>query len=633
MFKTIVFILFSTAAALIAQVNPHGRQLRFDCSECHTPQSWKVTEAQMKFRHEQTGFELSGRHKAAQCMSCHKNLVFAGTDKDCRSCHIDPHQSTLGQNCQECHNTSAWKVVDINQRHSRYRLALSGVHNIMECRACHYNSDNFIYSGAPVECYSCHKDEYNASINPQHALMNLATDCTKCHTLRSSGWTAENFIHVPLSLKGAHTTLKCSQCHTTKSVTQECFGCHQDDFNRAKEHKSMGYPQNCIQCHNTAKWEGAQFNHSLSQFPLTGAHAGRACAECHKSGYKGTPIVCSACHQDSYNSSVNPDHRAAGISTDCKQCHNTSAWVPSDFKHSSTGFTLTGAHNTLACSDCHKGTMSGLNKECYSCHKDDFTSAANHVSSGYPQTCAQCHSTASWKPANFNHSLTRFTLTGAHINVSCSKCHTSGYTGTSILCYDCHTANYSASVNPGHQKLSLSTICQDCHTTNAGWKPAQFPVHSKYWVIDGAHSAIAGDCVKCHNGNYNNTPVSCFGCHQADFNKTADPPHLTLAFPMECQQCHTKTAWKPASFNHDGQYFPVYSGKHRGTWTKCSDCHTVSTDYKTFSCLNCHEHNKASMDSKHRGKAGYSYVSSECLRCHPRGSSVRGMIQMHEITE
>ena len=29
----------------------------------------------------------------------------------------------------------------------------------------------------------------------------------------------------------------------------------------------------------------------------------------------------------------------------------------------------------------------------------------------------------------------------------------------------------------------------------------------------------------CHNGNYNNTPNTCFGCHQDNYNNTTNPDH------------------------------------------------------------------------------------------------------------
>ncbi|HKJ01704.1 MAG TPA: hypothetical protein VJ997_04595, partial [Longimicrobiales bacterium] len=67
------------------------------------------------------------------------------------------------------------------------------------------------------------------------------------------------------------------------------------------------------------------------------------------------------------------------------------------------------------------------------------------------------------------------------------------------------------------------------------------------------------------------------------------------------------------------QYFPIYSGKHRGEWNSCGDCHTTPTDLSVFSCLTCHEHNQKDMDDKHKGRSGYVYESGACLSCHPRG--------------
>ena len=54
-------------------------------------------------------------------------------------------------------------------------------------------------------------------------------------------------------------------------------------------------------------------------------------------------------------------------------------------------------------------------------------------------------------------------------------------------------------------------------------------------------------------------------------------------------------AWKPATFDHDGKYFPVYSGSHNGKWNACSDCHTNNSNYAVFSCIACHEHNQTDM--------------------------------------
>ncbi|MDP1993997.1 MAG: hypothetical protein Q8K40_01990, partial [Ignavibacteria bacterium] len=85
----------------------------------------------------------------------------------------------------------------------------------------------------------------------------------------------------------------------------------------------------------------------------------------------------------------------------------------------------------------------------------------------------------------------------------------------------------------------------------------------------------------------------------------------------------TQSAWTPSTFNHDAKYFPIYSGEHNGEWNLCSDCHTSSSNYKAFSCINCHEHNnKAAVDEDHDGVKDYAYVSSECYRCHPKGKDL-----------
>jgi hypothetical protein len=130
-------------------------------------------------------------------------------------------------------------------------------------------------------------------------------------------------------------------------------------------------------------------------------------------------------------------------------------------------------------------------------------------------------------------------------------------------------------------------------------------------------------CSDCHKGNYSTTSPDCFSCHQTDYNATVNPNHQSLGFSTTCTQCHnTNPGWKPASYTqHDSQSFPIYSGKHRGQWNACTDCHSNTSNYAIYTCINCHEHNKTDMDSKHRGQGGYSYTSAACFRCHPRGTS------------
>jgi hypothetical protein len=91
-------------------------------------------------------------------------------------------------------------------------------------------------------------------------------------------------------------------------------------------------------------------------------------------------------------------------------------------------------------------------------------------------------------------------------------------------------------------------------------------------------------------------------------------------FPTTCTDCHSQNAWTPSTFNHDAMYFPIYSGKHEGEWTTCSECHTNSNNYSVFSCLGCHPHsNQSQTNADHNGVSGYQYLSSACYACHPDG--------------
>ncbi|HPG07008.1 MAG TPA: hypothetical protein PKY06_08690, partial [Saprospiraceae bacterium] len=140
------------------------------------------------------------------------------------------------------------------------------------------------------------------------------------------------------------------------------------------------------------------------------------------------------------------------------------------------------------------------------------------------------------------------------------------------------------------------------------WQPATFDHNKTDFPLTGAHTSVA--CAQCHTNGYAGTPTACVSCHQDDYNSTTDPNHKSANFPSDCTACHTTNAWTPASFNHDGQYFPIYSGKHRNVWDACSECHTNQNNYAVFDCIHCHRRDH----HQDRGSAG-------CYECHPRGKA------------
>jgi len=783
----------------------HQQTVGFDCARCHNPESWLVSS--ITEIHRMSRFPLTGAHFTTACTECHKSasdLLFEPLEVDCYSCHEkdyvaakspDHIANQYATNCVECHNINAfsWSGAGIN--HAFFPLNKG---HAIDCAQCHKPGDP--YNSISPDCVSCHLTDYQQALNPNHAAVAFSTQCNECHTL-SPGWSPAEFkshdnqFFPVYSGKHSGEWESCTDCHTNQSdFTQfSCIDCHehnQSDMN--KEHDDVnGYLYNsqaCFECHPKGDSDKI-FNHSLSNFPLTGAHNTVSCADCHTSGYSGTSTTCSDCHIQQYNESVNPNHGTLGLSLDCLNCHTTEPdWIPASFSQHDDYYVLNGAHKTIAnnCFDCHEGNYVDSPNLCFSCHSEEFNQTTNppHLEAGFSTNCETCHSETAWTPANFdhdaqyfpiysgkhlqewgsctechttpsnyqvfscidchehnqpdtdnehlniggyvyesgacyachptgdgddgfNHNLTQFPLTGAHITTSCISCHANGYTGTTTVCSECHSAQYNQTTNPNHQTLGITQTCETCHTTQPDWKPAAFPIHNDFYALTGAHQTIAGNCFECHEGNYTNTPSDCFTCHTSDFNQTANPnhvslgiptscetchttipdwkpatfpihnnyyvllgahqqianncadchegnynttantcfgchetdynqatnpPHASAQFPIECESCHTETAWDPSTFNHDAQYFPIYSGEHDGEWNQCADCHTNPSNYAVFSCIDCHEHNQADMADEHDDVSGYTWNSNACLDCHPNGEGDKSMIKLYRDT-
>lgn len=381
----------------------------------------------------------------------------------------------------------------------------------------------------------------------------------------------------------------------------------------------------CSECHSAKGWvldrEIYSFNHNITKMPLLGQHKKAECRQCHKTlVFSEAQSDCISCHNDVHQSTTG---------SDCSRCHTPSSWLVNNITelHQVSRFPLLGAHRTADCIQCHKSEslarydVPGI--ECFDCHRQNYVSTIkpNHVSAGFSEDCSTCHPVTSfqWTGAGFNHNF--FALVQGHASPACAECHTSGlYSDANPECKSCHQTDYNSTTNPNHTASGFPVTCENCHTLAPGWRPASFD-HTAFPLTLG-HSGPA--CIECHkNGNYTTTPTDCYSCHQTDYVNSSNPKHQTLGFSTVCTQCHTTNpGWKPASYReHDAKSFPIYSGKHRGEWTNCSECHTNTSNYSVFSCLNCHEHNKSSMDSKHRGENGYAYDSAACLRCHPTGKA------------
>jgi hypothetical protein len=485
-------------------------------------------------------------------------------------------------------------------------------------------------------CTICH--EHNqADMDDEHegvgGYIYQDDACLACHPTGAADGTFDHNLTI-FPLTGAHTTTDCISCHSQgyEGTTTVCYECHTVAYEQSQNpnHLVVGIPTDCGSCHTTdPEWKPATFPIHNEYYPLIGAHAGIAtnCAECHGGDYNNTPNTCFGCHEEEYNQTVDPDHLSAQFSTDCELCHTQDAWEPSTFNHDGQYFPIySGKHQGEwnSCVECHTSPGNFSLFSCIDCHEHNQadTDEEHEGIGGYiynSEACYACHPTGE-ATGGFNHNNTNFPLTGAHVSVACIECHESGYQGTTTICSDCHDDDYIQSENPNHLAISIPNTCEECHTTAPGWEPATFAIHDLYYELQGAHLLISNNCAICHNGNYNSTPNTCYGCHEEDYNQTSDPDHQAAQFSIECELCHTQSAWEPSTFNHDGQYFPIYSGTHQGEWNTCAECHTTPGNYALFSCIDCHEHNQADMDDEHEDVPGYSYNSIACLNCHPNGS-------------
>jgi hypothetical protein len=453
-------------------------------------------------------------------------------------------------------------------------------------------------------------------------------DCRQCHS--SEAWSpaviGPDFDHAKFGweLLGAHANAPCLLCHLdlefATTTGASCADCH-DDVHFGE----LGL--DCAQCHSTRSFIDRADDvrsHRFTQFPLLGAHATVDCADCHGvagsrfAGFTNTPTECVACHRADFEATTSPPHVEAGFPTDCLECHADQTWGGSVFDHALTGFPLTGMHRTLACVDCHTDyVFQAMSADCIACHQEDYVGTTDppHQDSGFPPTCAACHSTDAWRPAEFNHDATGFPLTGAHVPLSCSDCHTAGLE-VSADCYSCHATQFNATTDPDHLAGGFPTDCLLCHST-MGWLPATFDHNLSRFPLTGAHVMV--DCAECHvGGQYTGTPTDCYACHRIDYEQTTDPDHADSGIPTSCEACHSTSTWEGAEINHD---FPIYQGTHRQSrWETCDRCHENPSNYHDFTCFRCHPHDDQGETGRQHNEVGsYSYQSSRCYDCHPDG--------------
>ncbi len=601
----------------------HLGQVGTDCASCHNAGGFALPA----YTHRNPGIFFRGRHAVAKCAGCHKRVEgdfpagrgtavkFTGVAASCTSCHTDPHAGQLGASCEQCHSFDAsWKNAS-RAFHKAGLFPLEGRHLETPCGDCHKNG---VLKGTPTRCYDCH---WIRRHDDRYAT-RLGNDCEDCH--RPTSWSAVTFEHTTqtgFAIGAAHSGIACDQCHRSglfsASTPTECESCHLEDFRETREpdHEAAGFPLVCQLCHrpDDSSFRVGRFDHAT--FALAGVHTTQRCDACHAGNvFAGTPRDCVTCHREDVQAATNPNHAAAGFSSNCESCHRFTdpSWKSADYPH--TVWRLVGQHATANCNTCHRTTVyAGLATGCVSCHRADFDGSKDpaHVAAGFPVECEVCHklADASWDQGLFDHST--FALAGAHTNATCAACHTGGvYRGTSRECVGCHRADYDTSKEPKHSAAGFATTCQDCHQyADPDWKQARFN-HSTF-LLAGNH--LTQTCAACHvNDVYAGAPRACEGCHRDDFDRTTVPNHVAARFPATCDSCHryTDSDWKQARYDHSTF---LLAGNHLNQ--VCLACHTNNVYAGTPRvCDGCHHDDFTKTTAPNHAATGFPTTCDTCHR-------------------
>ncbi len=387
----------------------------------------------------------------------------------------------------------------------------------------------------------------------------------------------------------------------------------------------------------------------ISPGPLAQPHqsleGGANCIKCHEVSTKAPSFRCLDCHMEiaaevQHNRGLHATFPRTGPPGEsCVKCHSDHngsdfamvRWDPTSkgFDHSKTGYLLDGKHSGVSCRSCHNAqhisaparallatknlnhTWLGLSPSCSTCHVDKHQGR-------FGTECKTCHSTSDWKDAkidqqHFDHSKTRYPLTGAHRDVECQKCHTAGsdgqprYAGTQfITCAFCHHDPH---------KGEFKQTCESCHNTFS-WKKSSFTStfdHSTtHFPLLGKHLQVS--CLDCHKDGDFKAAIphdSCSDCHKPDphqgqFQKRPDGGR--------CESCHTVQGWSPSLFSaadHAKTGFPLVFPHQK---VSCASCHVPAgkeTRYKIkFAlCIDCHK-------DEHQGQFAAPPWNNHCEQCH-----------------
>ncbi len=265
----------------------------------------------------------------------------------------------------------------------------------------------------------------------------------------------------------------------------------------------------------------------------------------------------------------------AEYETECKRCHNR----------------FDKQAQTRLCLDCHDKVDLDLQE------KQGYHGRNPSVAR---QECKSCHTEHQGRDADimplnaevFDHSLTDFSLKGAHQRSSCLQCHSADkqYREAPHECIDCHKKDDA-------HNGKLGKACADCHNPQR-WDDTRFDHGKTDFKLLGKHEQVA--CNGCHlQQHYKDTSKECVACHRSnDVHRGRNGD--------DCAACHNSERWDHSRFDHDRDTDFRLKGQHRDA--SCESCHREPVEKKQppTDCIGCHR-----TDDEHQGRFG-----KQCADCH-----------------
>jgi hypothetical protein len=535
--------------------NVHGESLfgQKRCNSCHSART-EWTNIDFDHNHK-TRFALEGPHRKP-CATCHPPTARTSPSRQCDACHKDVHNGRFAKvgECATCHLSTTWgPELRFDHAHST-RFALTGRHEVIDCRACHRGKTESEYENfdelvsvvgtgktkqVKIACMGCHTHEN------VHKKQFTNDQCLKCHARSGDvNQTADPKAFAervkighgpgkPFQLVDGHRISDCRKCHKNdnyRDMPKNCGSCHEDRL-----HKGSLGKDTCLNCHEGARWAATKFDHDKTNYPLLGKHKEAQCESCHPSRqYKPTPTSCGdgACH-------LKDDAHERSLGTKCEQCHNPTGQLTFDHNDPKVPnrWHLDGKHQLVRCIGCHPDQKyKPAPVLCQGCHADPD---AHKGELGL--RCIGCHEPAGWKTIHTGHDIFPVRFGGAHDRLRCQECHTEGrlLQGMAQMCIVCHQRD-----DIHHN--ALGPRCSDCHTQQT-FAAARFNHDRVGCTLIGIHRVLP--CEDCHKGgNYMGLSPTCVSCHRDDAMRAAALANTGVAHEaqMRCGTCHNTTSFKPS---------------------------------------------------------------------------------------